>query len=1218
MNTKARSMDNGAACEKPKLHIQLAGLNHPAGQRFQIFEAGTDKRLTDLEATLKKRTLDDSVIYSWECKPHRTYDIALGIEAGGGSLSLPLFQRLRGSELGPTKKAQHNLVVPIVPLTWLPCYRPSEADNAIGACRSGYLYLFYQGKAWREIRVDTGENGYEFTDVDLNAFRNSDGFIENRRPASGNILEEIWLPAKADTGKGSASELLVAFSEVQWSAAYLTRLEQDNNECRQRCGSARAVRQWSPLHKSYGTQKNFRPLRDISLLRERDQVREYYLSDPWRYASDITGNYLTSLAQTAKSERESLETNGTSNEFSESALENGTLGLDHFARDWALQQKMQTNKKPEQSADEQAQSEKNEKQQEEHPAQQLFTKALTEPDLLAGLRPRELYTLVVEDTLFTLRHLFHQIQGQHSYLQSVLKCIEQHKHSQSAMLIQRLIMPETLSGRKNPLGRAKNSIKTDHNSLFMRVIREHERQHIHNCINLLQARLLKMLQRDAVMADLKDLATLDGADSGSLHVLVGQLLSSLVLMHQKADHLHHSVEPLPQQAGFDYLERILNPAAHHPLHALLFPQEETGTTEPVNDGTGKLTARRIKAWLPGGYLPEAENLQTQELVAVLEQLEKLPDNQLGVVFENNTIENDLFPNARRGVHFADGLLENISAVALAYISRITLESADAIEFNKIRMIGNSLESLANAIKQQVYPKIKLSGSGDVSTLTAMIINGKMISNLSESDADTLKKKQPHKATGSIYDESGNKLGSTRNKSRIKRGKNIQNVIMITTQENEAMAAHQKNTKAARFSPKYKLPLVMMAADLYNLYNEASNFEKTNNKRGLGRAVFGAGSALIDLSVMSGKLYIYLNQRHRFLTTDVKSYAMLAAKVDAKGKWMAQSMNRIAAAGLLAGGLTAAISFSDMFNAWHRQDKDAALAHGAITLGTLMGTFGGGLVAKGGVLLGLGPVGWMVAGITLAIAGGIALWFWESSDLELMLEKGVFGIDALDKNDDEELAWLVTDPHAAYAQLLNELVNLRIRIQPFAEIDALPTEEQQKLAREGADTCITVEYNLPPLPEQDIGLKVHVREAEKVTSSGYGFPTVTRIRNIDTKDAVPLLQYHNDGRVQYFYRTMKPASTAVTSTYDTRTREHYWLVRAQLGLILPESADASSSPYLWPRPPLAQAGEYSPENYHDQVSFKAPINLDDLTPFWANEHQHGVVTKKDTTPAWRRR
>lgn len=1206
MGQSARSLSKGHPCEKPKLHIQLAGLDHPSGQSFQIYQAGTDNRLTEVEATLEQRPLEDSVIYSWECKPYRNYDIALGVDTDSGPLRLPLFQRLRASELNPIEQTQHNLVVPVIPLAFLPCYREAEVDKAIGACRNGYLYLFYQGKAWREIQVTSGDNGYEFKDIDLNAFRDSDGFAESHRSASGKTLEEIWLPALTRQGTGGASELLVAFSEVQWSAAYLGRLEQHDNECRQRCGSARSVRQWHPQHQTYGIQKDFKPLRDITPLRERDLVREYQLGDPWRYACDIEGTYLSSLAETAKSERASLEKQGTSTEFGESAFENGTLGSDHLARDWALQQLTQ-------SVQEQDDKENKSEEKEDHPAKALLTQKLSESDFLAELRPRKLYALVLDDTLFALRHLFYQIQGHHTYLQSLLLHIEQHKDSKSAMLIQRLIMPDTMAGKENPLVRARHAISTDKTGHFMRVIREAERQHIHLCIDKLQAHLLKALQRHSVQADLKDLAALDGPDSGSLHVLMGQLLSSLVLAHQKADHLHHTTETHPQQAGLDYVERLLDPGAYHPLHACLFPQPETDASAPANNGSGQLTARRMAQWLPGKQLPAISDLQTQELQTTLETLEQIPDEQLAMVFEKDNIEVDAFPNIRRGIHFMDGILESISGVALAHFSRIAFESSEKLNFTKIRMVGSALESLSHAIEQQLYPKLSVPGQTKPLLLAAMSVNGVFTGNFSSSQADALQKQTGKRTTGTVRDENGNKIGSTRNKSRIKKGKNVNLVELYLTEENAELAAHRKNMKAGKIAANLKLPIFMMVAEICNLSSEIDKRSDVRNTRSEARSDIGIGSAIIDLSVMMGKFYIYFNQRHAFLTEEVKTFTRLASAVDADGKWMVRSIGRIGVAGLLAGGLTSVIALADAFNALQRQDKDAALAHGAIALGTLVGTFGS-LVAKGGVLLGLGPVGWLVAGFGLAIAGAIALWFWESSDLELMLEKGVFGINAIKTSADDELKWLITDPEAAYAQLLDELVNLRIRIQPMAEadIDKLPQEHRQQLLREKADTCITLEYNLPPLSDQSMGLSVHVREGEKSTSSVPGFPTITRIKNIAPVNAEPLLQYHDDGRLQLFFRTARapvPLPVSTSRAYQdprsgSRTQKHYWLVRAQLSFKFTDSKKAEKSPYVWPRPPLSEADRYPPEEYRYQPSFKAPM---EPTPFWANERQHGITT-----------
>src|SRR5699024_4827454 len=103
--------------------------------------------------------------------------------------------------------------------------------------RPGYLYVFYRGRLWRELEVSADDEAGRLVlrDIDLAAHRDDEERNgDDRRPAAGVALEELWLPLR-ERERRVDNQLRIAYSEVQWSAARLNHLQDDDNARRQRC-----------------------------------------------------------------------------------------------------------------------------------------------------------------------------------------------------------------------------------------------------------------------------------------------------------------------------------------------------------------------------------------------------------------------------------------------------------------------------------------------------------------------------------------------------------------------------------------------------------------------------------------------------------------------------------------------------------------------------------------------------------------------------------------------------------------------------------------------------------------------------------------------------------------------------------------------------------------------------------------------------------------------
>lgn len=98
-----------------------------------------------------------------------------------------------------TEKGHENLLAPIVPMAWL---RGMAVDGKHLTwpvlARPGYLYLFREGRLWRELKITWENDRPVFRDTRLSDYRDEDGKItaDQRHPA-GKPLEDIWVPRPA-------------------------------------------------------------------------------------------------------------------------------------------------------------------------------------------------------------------------------------------------------------------------------------------------------------------------------------------------------------------------------------------------------------------------------------------------------------------------------------------------------------------------------------------------------------------------------------------------------------------------------------------------------------------------------------------------------------------------------------------------------------------------------------------------------------------------------------------------------------------------------------------------------------------------------------------------------------------------------------------------------------------------------------------------------------
>lgn len=215
-----RGTDTGIAKSKPvakdyEVIVEIAGRHLPAKQSIVLSCEGE-------RAQKKYSSNDHNTSHRSLCRfsnlQNKPVDLVLAIPMKGRSqpMALPLATAVNPSARGTHKSPWDNLLIPVKPLQFL-----SEAQQKDQAdiLRQGWLYVFWQGKLWRELAINKHS---ALSDVDLNFYRSS---RENERLAEGHWLDAVWVPYLI---KGEVqNDLLLAASPVQWSWSTIEQLEAD-------------------------------------------------------------------------------------------------------------------------------------------------------------------------------------------------------------------------------------------------------------------------------------------------------------------------------------------------------------------------------------------------------------------------------------------------------------------------------------------------------------------------------------------------------------------------------------------------------------------------------------------------------------------------------------------------------------------------------------------------------------------------------------------------------------------------------------------------------------------------------------------------------------------------------------------------------------------------------------------------------------------------------
>lgn len=180
---------------------------------------------------LKDQPIEQGVRKRTQYENSQRKRLALSIEReDGGELSLPIAVDMRSHE--EEEDIQQNTLLAIMPLARLPGYDAYNEAPKGALPRPGRIYVFQNGKLWREVLCDGQGN---MKDVDLAHWRKKaeSGASVDDRQSVGKQQQILLIPILIQ-GQSVANNYLMTYSEKSWSWEYIQWLEADQNRIKSR------------------------------------------------------------------------------------------------------------------------------------------------------------------------------------------------------------------------------------------------------------------------------------------------------------------------------------------------------------------------------------------------------------------------------------------------------------------------------------------------------------------------------------------------------------------------------------------------------------------------------------------------------------------------------------------------------------------------------------------------------------------------------------------------------------------------------------------------------------------------------------------------------------------------------------------------------------------------------------------------------------------------
>ena len=1229
--TRLGKLTAGPVCERDKLIVQVIGTGHSKDQRLLLVDhSGVEPlhALTDEAACETERSTSvHSELFVWDWSAQLKHQLWLEIATTQGPpIRLPLLEDVR---VTPRQlEAQWNQIVPILPFAALPGTRSKYDLGTPVLCRSGYVYVFYRDRLWRELEVRQDDELTTYRDIDLQAYRLNQAFSSDYRQASGVDLSDIWLPATWNHQPAEAVQL--CFSEIQFSAARLKRLEEDPELRAQRCqrpalqcesqtferlfdqqpdGQAMleafsGFNLWDAQASDAATKASITwrnlaerafPVSLIAPQRARQSGFEYVLEHPGRYVCDLSGQFPAQRkteAQACLDQWEQGATPALPETFESSAWADCLTTLLDQLR----------GKTPNtDDAD-------------------LWQPQPTVVDVLEAARQRRVCGVLLEDPRHRVRHLVSQIQQQQQLLTLYAERASLHPHHASAVMVQQLIVPATIGGQKNPLHACFDKVKEAGRRDINRFTATAERALLWQQLNMAQTLLAECLQQPVTQQTLADHLSLDGFDYLAALFAVSQVFASLATVPAQLDPLARNGDVTNALTGLSLYsptasvgQTLLNDIAHdsaHPLHGMLWPAvseaELDAPYQPpaentVNDGDGRLRPQHLAVFEtdPGPYYPQAEHLDghllegllasgslsstlTGQSKAAIGTLVSIYENLAGAVETASSAVKAQVAHAPTSAYLHGlgvGLLRSLMPNTFGEMHFINRRDADP---HRYYLFGLSDVPAGDQRPRRVMGEyldaqgrpLKVGNAADVfeTPSTSRVGNYKLL---------VMPVDHPTVRSLSALNQRINAVHKADVEARVGDNTSVKGALQRGVDELGELG----NSRVYRVLGSLPFAAGVLMLEVWNVRTEINSFKQTTREKGDGRAVVGAGGALVDLAIALEMLTVKLAGSQSALAIGRKVLFKIsndtAKALGPLGERLVKEFTGRLIAQITSGLVFTGVSLMDALHAWKWGD-DAIWGYLMMAVGGAISALSS-LLAPTVAFLGLGPAGW-VALILIIIGAGIA-WWLSDKPIEEWLANGPFGARVHSDN-----AHLL-DSQSGFYYLISLFADIRISVGANPEF--VPNAKVNSLAKTpfpviASNTCIRVESNLPGLISNlgTLNINAHCRlntfetKAGRIKSETVPFKKLTNSQIVQPKAQRLLPQ-----GVELFFST--PPSYAFDLATHASGVEQQWQVRAQCVL------QQKNQRWHFPAPPPKNGTPFNES--HKKANFDAVGKF-----YWADE------------------
>ncbi|MDX1302291.1 hypothetical protein [Photobacterium sp.] len=429
----------------------------------------------------------------------------------------------RPAKDGKREQARINAAVPYTSLDAHMLTQQAGSDNQalekIIALPQGFLYVFNNGRLWREIVIDySQDNCLTFTDLDIATWREQ--WQEDQphlpRVIAGQAQDTIWFPQDISAISGEKkNQIDFAFSSEPWSSAYINWLEKGKDRYLSRTQSpVRLFEQFWKEKFDPRTAHYAAPVNDIKPQTPRQPIIEQALLQPTHFLHDLSGQYPREQKNKSESAVKAISDPKTFNAEKLAELE------PEFVLPALSKQVSKAGPKKDQKA--------------EIPATEIGEVATG--DCFTRVRDKAIHGFMVADVRGAIHQYLSQMESSAGCLSLLCEACYYTPYGTSSMLVNSLVRASKTGTQDNPYHSDKINLQPG--TVFASGIMLYERWVMHQNLSSAMASLYRLVSdTPLVINSLRDLFSLDDADYIAGFMEVPALLAALNIKVEDIDKL---------------------------------------------------------------------------------------------------------------------------------------------------------------------------------------------------------------------------------------------------------------------------------------------------------------------------------------------------------------------------------------------------------------------------------------------------------------------------------------------------------------------------------------------------------------------------------------------------------------------------------------------------------------------------------------------------------